>query len=191
MPLSSVVGAQSIVKPGVCTSSTRPASPYEGQMIYETDTDRTLVYNGTAWYANWNSAWGLVALTSSQTSSASISTTETAMLTSSSFTAVANRYYKLSYYEPFVQPSNPAPGYMTFRIRLTNTSGTTYQYADIEPVGAGIDGQMIHLQVITTLTAGSTVIVGTGKTISNTFLAYGGSGVGATRQLIVEDIGPA
>ena len=49
MPLSSVVGAQSIVKPGVCTSSTRPASPYDGQVIYETDTDRTLVYNGTGW----------------------------------------------------------------------------------------------------------------------------------------------
>jgi len=49
MPLSSVVGAQSIVKPGVCTSSTRPASPFEGQMIYETDTDKVLVYNGTAW----------------------------------------------------------------------------------------------------------------------------------------------
>ena len=49
MPLSSVVGAQSIVKPGVCTSSTRPASPYEGQMIYETDTDILAIWNGTAW----------------------------------------------------------------------------------------------------------------------------------------------
>lgn len=179
------------LKPGVCTSSNRPANPFDGMMIYETDTDKTLVWNGSAWYANWNSAWGLVALTSSQTSSASIGTTETTMLTSPSFTAIANRYYKLSYYEPFVQPSNPAPGYMTFRIRLTNTSGAVYQYADIEPVGAGIDGQMIHLQIITTLSAGSTVIVGTGKSSSNTFLAYGGSSLGATRQLIVEDIGPA
>lgn len=34
---------------GVCTSSTRPASPYEGQLIYETDTDKVLVYNGTVW----------------------------------------------------------------------------------------------------------------------------------------------
>jgi hypothetical protein len=33
----------------VCTSSTRPASPYEGQVIYETDTDKTLVWNGSAW----------------------------------------------------------------------------------------------------------------------------------------------
>lgn len=49
MPLSSVVGAQSIVKPGVCTSSTRPASPFEGQMIYETDTDILAIWNGSAW----------------------------------------------------------------------------------------------------------------------------------------------
>jgi hypothetical protein len=49
MPLSSVVGAQSIVKPGVCTSTTRPASPYNGQVIYETDTAKTLVWNGSGW----------------------------------------------------------------------------------------------------------------------------------------------
>jgi hypothetical protein len=49
MPLSSVLGAQSLVRPGVCTSSTRPASPFEGQVIYETDTKKTLVYNGSAW----------------------------------------------------------------------------------------------------------------------------------------------
>ena len=37
------------LKPGVCTSSTRPASPYEGQMVYETDTDILAIWNGTAW----------------------------------------------------------------------------------------------------------------------------------------------
>ena len=37
------------LKPGVCTSSTRPASPFEGQMIYETDTDVLAIWNGTAW----------------------------------------------------------------------------------------------------------------------------------------------
>ena len=49
MPLSSVLGAQSLVRPGVCTSTTRPASPFEGQVIYETDTDLLLAYNGSAW----------------------------------------------------------------------------------------------------------------------------------------------
>lgn len=36
------------LKTGVCTSTTRPAVPFEGQTIYETDTDLTKVYNGTA-----------------------------------------------------------------------------------------------------------------------------------------------
>jgi hypothetical protein len=33
----------------VCTSSTRPGSPVDGQHIYETDTDKTLSWDGTAW----------------------------------------------------------------------------------------------------------------------------------------------
>ena len=49
MPLSSVLGAQSLVRPGVCTSSTRPASPFEGQLIFETDTNRVVAYDGSNW----------------------------------------------------------------------------------------------------------------------------------------------
>ena len=49
MGISQQIGASSLSKPGVCTSSTRPATPYEGQMIYETDTDLMLLYNGSAW----------------------------------------------------------------------------------------------------------------------------------------------
>ncbi len=37
------------VKPGVCTSTTRPASPYTGQIIYETDTTLAKVWTGSAW----------------------------------------------------------------------------------------------------------------------------------------------
>jgi len=37
------------IRPGVCTSSTRPTAPYEGQMIYETDTDLTYIWGGSAW----------------------------------------------------------------------------------------------------------------------------------------------
>lgn len=37
------------LRPGVCTSTTRPTAPYTGQVIYETDTLQTLVWNGTAW----------------------------------------------------------------------------------------------------------------------------------------------
>ena len=37
------------LRTGVCTSSTRPTAPYNGQVIYETDSKQTLVYNGSAW----------------------------------------------------------------------------------------------------------------------------------------------
>lgn len=39
----------SILQPGVCTSTTRPASPYAGQAVFETDTNDISVYDGTAW----------------------------------------------------------------------------------------------------------------------------------------------
>jgi hypothetical protein len=38
------------LRPGVCTSTTRPTAPYEGQMVYETDTDLMLIYNGSSWF---------------------------------------------------------------------------------------------------------------------------------------------
>jgi hypothetical protein len=49
MPISSVVGAQSIIKPGICTSSTRPASPFDGQVVYMTDVEQMAVWDGTDW----------------------------------------------------------------------------------------------------------------------------------------------
>lgn len=33
----------------VCTSGTRPTSPYEGMQIYENDTDLMYIYNGSSW----------------------------------------------------------------------------------------------------------------------------------------------
>lgn len=43
----------------VCTSSTRPASPAAGWHIYETDTKKILVHDGTAWRENifGSAAW--------------------------------------------------------------------------------------------------------------------------------------
>jgi hypothetical protein len=41
--------ASNLTVPIVCTSSTRPASPVEGQVIYETDTNKGYTYTGAAW----------------------------------------------------------------------------------------------------------------------------------------------
>jgi hypothetical protein len=84
MPLSSVLGAQSLVRPGVCTSSTRPASPFEGQVIYETDTDLVQVYNGSGWKALGRmvaSANGSVLQVVQGTTTTEVSTTSTSYVT--------------------------------------------------------------------------------------------------------------
>lgn len=43
----------------VTTSGARPGSPTEGMVIYETDTDQVMVYNGSAWVevSKVGSAW--------------------------------------------------------------------------------------------------------------------------------------
>lgn len=104
MAISSV---GSNARPGVCTSTTRPTAPFEGQLIYETDTDKVLVWNGSAWYANWNTAWGIVETTSGGTNGKGYKTGlakqtvnqgTTTDLTDSSmtFTGIAGRMYRYS-----------------------------------------------------------------------------------------------
>ncbi len=48
MGISAAVGSLAF-KPGVCTSTTRPAAPFEGQLIYETDTNQAAVWDGSYW----------------------------------------------------------------------------------------------------------------------------------------------
>jgi len=62
MPFSSVLGASTLTKPGVATSATRPANPFNGQVLYETDTAKIVSWNGSAWV--YTAASGLVFLTS-------------------------------------------------------------------------------------------------------------------------------
>lgn len=44
--LNTYLMKQSVVQ---CTSGTRPSSPPEGMVVYETDTDRLSTYTGAAW----------------------------------------------------------------------------------------------------------------------------------------------
>ena len=50
MGISQQIGASSLIRPGVVdNTAARPASPFEGQCIFQKDTDQLLVWNGTAW----------------------------------------------------------------------------------------------------------------------------------------------
>lgn len=62
MPVTNYLPSSRLVQPGVCTSTTRPVTPFEGQVIYETDTDKTLVWNGANWVFLSTSSAGDVGL---------------------------------------------------------------------------------------------------------------------------------
>ena len=176
------------MSPYQATSSTRPSSPWTGQLAYETDTQLLIMYNGSAW-VEINSALtkaprGIVALTTNTTSDSTITGTEEVQITGSSFTAIANRYYKITYYEA---DANTGTGYFTLRIRLTNLAGTVLQTC-YETSGAGQD-HAIPCIYIGTLTAGTTNVVGTAAMSTGTGIMARGATIQS--YLLVEDIGLA
>ena len=111
-------------------------------------------------------------------------TAEEVQITGSSFTAVANRYYKVTYFEP--NPSG-GTGYFTFRIRSTNLAGTVRQ-SSFQTAGFGIERTGVAIWV-GTLTATTQNFVATAQMSAGT----GINGRSATQMasLTVEDIGPA
>lgn len=116
MPFSSVLGASSVIKPGVCTSTTRPSVPYEGQLIYETDTDRVAAYNGSAWV--YTATSGLVYLTG-----VSFSSQTTVSFANDVFSSTYTRYRVLMQAE-----STSGNSTVTMRVRDNSTAKSTAAY---------------------------------------------------------------
>lgn len=75
------------LRPGVCTSSNRPANPFDGMMIYETDTDKVAVYDGSSWVYKTNATApvspGLIFLGGGQFTSVSSVSATTGILSTS------------------------------------------------------------------------------------------------------------
>ena len=86
MAISSV---SSNLRPGVVTSTTRPTSPYEGQMIYCTDIDTLEIWNGSAWrtLAFGTATQGSVLQVVSTTITGATSTTSSSFVDISGFSA--------------------------------------------------------------------------------------------------------
>jgi hypothetical protein len=111
-------------------------------------------------------------------------TAEEVQITGSSFTAVANRYYKVTYFEPQLYGTLT---YMVSSIRLTNLAGTQKQVS--YPYIGGAINVPNTLEWVGTLSAGTTNFVATLSSNSGTGQAYRASNEIAF--LLVEDIGPA
>jgi hypothetical protein len=106
-------------RPKIVTQGTRPSSPFDGQMIKENDTRRTLIYDGTT--ANWTYMSGpltvLTADTGFSAANIAIGATGQVVLGPSNLTTVAR-----------------GPVTMTFEFNLIGLSGTANWAATIIPL---------------------------------------------------------
>ena len=138
----------------------------------------------TATQAN-NFPRGLVSVTSNTTSTGSISA-ETLVATSPSFTAVANRYYRITYFEPVAQYVSGTVNTAILRIRLTSIAGAEQVFSEVKISGANNATGIVT--TVKTLTAGATVLVATVAPAGGGNMSCFRSAL-ATAQLVIEDIG--
>jgi hypothetical protein len=173
----------------ICTAATRPANPYVGMKIYETDTGNELVYYGatTLWQQPWNQPWGLVGIGNITATVGSIVGTLTDIGGCSvTATALANRRWRLQAHVyafssvggDFLQASITTSGNSTVAIGTLRSDTNAYAMT-CDPC------------IVLTPSAGSLTyklravrIAGTGN-----FSVYGDAN--QITQLVIEDVGPA
>ena len=193
MPITNYLPSSRLIQPGVCTSTTRPATPFEGQAIFETDTDRMLIWSGSAWIEVSSmltkAPRGVVARAVSSTNYVLTSSTVVATGMTVTFTASADRLYKITYYEPQGQTPNLANNNSQTTLRVTNASGTILGNSVIINETANMDQAQLIIVTTRTFSAGSVTLVGCGITSSTngspTFIRDSGR----EALLLVEDIG--
>jgi hypothetical protein len=170
------------LRSGVCTSTTRPTAPYEGQVIYETDTDRVLVWNGSAWYPNWNTAWGTVGHVTTSPNQTVTTVVDMTGVTVT-FTAVSGRRYKSTIQlEMYNQNANSLVDIALADAASSNLRGWTVQMKD-----SGLQTPFSFTWVESSLSGSVTRKVRFGRGFGNTGNVISFS----SQQLTVEDIGPA
>lgn len=125
-------------RPGICTSTSRPTNPYEGFLIYETDTDKVLVWDGSAWYPPKNTSWGYITQ-STKTATQSVTTETDVSGLSVTWTAVASRRYRITVFFSGIgisgsgatsvyitdSSNNKASEYLSYTVNNEYMSGTT------------------------------------------------------------------
>ena len=174
----------------ICNSTTRPATPNRGTIIFETDTGNTLSYYGatTGWRQPWGDPWGYVTSATITANSTAVSalTDVTGLSVSASY--VLNRRYKLSWVgEAFCSVGDGA-----YVLYITNSGGTVIARNTALGVScaAGSASGFVTVIETATSTAATTRKVQIAK-ISGTGTVLVGAGTTFPSILLVEDIGPA
>lgn len=182
------------LRPGVCTSTTRPSAPFEGQMIYETDTDKVLVWDGSAWYPPKSTAWGVLGrstLTTSFSTSAPHTTFQDEGL-SCSVTYGPNRLLKMTL---MVRPyTNGGTNFVSYKLLRGSTTVSNFGFGLPDISNSEAPAKVLSYTFAGPSTAGTeTFKVQIAGTPNNTQVtSYGQPETNdGPRQLIIEDVGPA
>lgn len=135
--------------------------------------------------------FGIVAKANS-TTSYTLTTTITATTGMSvTFTAIANRNYKITYYEPIVETTSAASGQTNLKIFQTNTAGTQLTSTFLNNSAAVKILGTINAVSVNTFSAGSVTIIGAASTTSVTGTPVLQRNLFFPSLLLVEDMGPA
>jgi hypothetical protein len=165
-------------------------SPYEGQVIYETDTGKVLVYDGSVWNPPKNTAWGHLGrsiLTSNFSTSASHNVYQDNGA-SCSVTYGANRVIKASY--KCMGIANVSTNDILWRCLRGSTVLDEFSVPQsIVPANSGYGWTMNFLFV--TSSAATETFKMQIRGGNNTQVIEYVSGPMKKREFIVEDIGPA
>ena len=187
MGISNTIPPSRLIQPGVvANTAARPTSPFEGQAIYQTDTDEVLYYNGTSWSRPLNIPWGVVGFAENQ-SLAQTGVTTVADITglTVTFTGVSGRRYRVDGYL-LLQSTVSAD---TVNLIIRNSAGTSLQQA-IYPLPSNAHAYMCAASLITTASGSTTFKLSFQRQAgTGTMTANGGATFPA--QIVVTDIGPA
>ena len=136
--------------------------------------------------------FGNVALASSATTytmtTAAVQTTGMTV----SWTAIANRNYKVTYYEPQVTTPSTLSGYTTLRLYENSVAtGPQLQQGFVQNSAAVALSGSLTLTYVGTFTAGTRTVIGAGLASSVTGVPIDGRSALSKAFVIVEDLGPA
>ena len=171
-------------------AATAMPSPADGQGYYlntGTATEGVQFWNGSAYRLPWNMPWGEVASGASNTTATTTGTTEATIKISPSFTAVANRKYRVQL-TGTVTATIAGAVYEAY-LRDNALAGTLLGFTRFTPPG---NDHQINLTILGTGTlaaAGTRSVYFTLKQLSGT--GVGGSLAGVALYWSIEDIGPA
>ena len=158
-------------------SGTRPASPVEGMVIYETDTDALVIYNGAAWVQLTPEAANVA------TSQTTTSTSYTDLATSGPAVTIQTGTKAFVTVSAHVNNSlQYGQGFVSFAVSGATTlaAADDVAFAAATPL-ANIPNQASRVSYLSALTAGSNVFTVKYRVVS-------GTGTFIYRYIIVEPI---